>query len=115
MFERNRLKPPVPLLGDCLDLAQPRLLQRWVVVAVEIVDTHNAVALLKEALGQSGTNKSRRAGNQNSACHQPSPSPIRHNLSPAAFTATGSTTARASNTHAGRRIKAASSDQFSWR
>ena len=33
-------------------MPQPRLLQSWVVIAIEIVDTHNPITPLEQALGQ---------------------------------------------------------------
>ena len=102
---------------DCLnDYYDPTLkLEGRVVIVVQAVDADHPITPLQQALGQSGTDEPGSAGDENRSRHQPSPSPTRHNVKPAARTCSGSVTARESNTQAGRRIRPASSCQFSFR
>jgi hypothetical protein len=97
---------------------QARLLQRGVVVTVEVVDADHAVAALQQALHEGRTDESGRTGDEDwtglIAAHA-SPSPTRQRLNPAFSTSVGETTERASNTQAGWRMSFDSALQFKCR
>ena len=111
VLKRDRLEPPGSFRGHGLDLTQTRLFEGRVVVAVEVVETDHALAAGQQSLRERCTDEAGGTGDQNRACHQPSPSPTRHRVKPAVLTASGSATARASNSQAGLRIRPASSAQ----
>ena len=104
-------KAPSTLPGDRLDLTQPRLLERRVVVIVEIIEADNPISALQQADRQGCTDESGGTRYQDGACHD-APLPIRQRVKPAARISSGLTTERASNTQAGRRIRCARSRQF---
>ena len=60
-------KAPSTLLGNRLDLKQPRLLQAWVVVVVQVVEANNSLSLLKQALTQGSSNETSSSGNEDGA------------------------------------------------
>ena len=115
VLQRTGVELPGIRWSQCFDFTQPGLLEGRVVIVVQAVDADHPITPLQQALGQSGTDEPGSAGDENRSRHQPSPSPTRHNVKPAARTCSGSVTARESNTQAGRRIRPASSCQFSSR
>ena len=112
VFQGQVLELPGAFGGHGFDLTQPRLLEAGVVVVVQVVEADHPITALQETLRQGCTNETGSTGDQNRPRHQPSPSPTRHRVRPAALTCSGSATARASKTHAGLRIRPARASQL---
>jgi len=107
MLKSDRLKTPAACARcsrNGFHLSQASTLESRVVVAIEIVGADNPITALQQAPAESGTDEAGSIGEK----HRPGtltthawPSPMRQNFRPAAATAAGSNTERASNTQAG--------------